>query len=480
MITPSLTSPTEVMINMIAAFILIPFVFGFVFKAPKYVVFGFLSVLLVFSDSTWGQLNADSGNIYSRGVGLFYFSLLNIVLIIAGIAVMIRRLANPQGLQLAPPLTKYFLAFVFMMLGHVVIGLMTGIDLNVILSLNGMFNVINMFAFMYLAILAFENDRDTTTLLFMIIIVAVGRGLFGAVRYFLFDGDTSNPYRNFEGLDIKIFFFDIGDNFVAALAAFCAAWLLTTPGIKLNVFTRIFLIGVIALEVAAVALSFRRSSLIGLGLMFAFLFLRLPGKRKIFFACAAALALSIVATTFFEQRLQFNTTQGGGILSSLIYDISPSRSGGIKNSRFYELYAAAQSMDGHWLFGRGTWGTFTGDRERLAFHEGNWGFVHSGFGHLVLKGGIVGLLIFAGMLAAYVSFYFKYRKHLYGKAALLADAGFAGFLFWIPTLLIGTPIIEFRTMLLFGLTMAMPFIAVGLQNYQVRTYIMRTQQYAAA
>ncbi|WP_194721528.1 O-antigen ligase family protein [Noviherbaspirillum malthae] len=480
MITPPLTSPTEVMINMIAACFLIPFVFAFVFKAPKYVAFGFLAVLFIFADSTWGQLNTDSGNIYSRGVGLFYFSLLNIVLVIAGVGVLIRRLANPQGPQLAPPMNKYFLAFFFVMLGHVVIGLMVGIELDVILNLAGMINVINMFAFMYLLILAFENDKDTTTLLFMIIFVAVGRGIFGAVRYFLFEGDTSNPYRNFEGLDIKIFFFDISDNFVAALAAFCAAWLLTTPGIKLNIYTRIFLIGVVVLEVAAVALSFRRSSLIGIGLMFAFLFFRLPGKRKIFFACAAALALSIVATTFFEQRLQFNTTQGGGILSSLIYDISPSRSGGIKNSRFYELYAAAQSMDGHWLFGRGTWGTFTGDRERLAFHEGNWGFVHSGFGHLILKGGIVGVMIFIGMLASYVAFYLRYRKHLYGKAALLSDAGFAGFLFWIPTFLIGTPIIEFRTMLLFGLTMAMPFIAVGLQNYQVRTYIMRTQQYATA
>ncbi len=467
------------MINMIAAFVLISIVFGFVFKAPKYVVFGFLAVLFIFADSTWGQLNADSGNIYSRGVGMFYFSLLNIVLIFAGVAVLIRRLASPQGPQLAPPMTKYFLAFAFIMLGHIVIGLMSGIDLNVILSLNGMFNVINMFAFMYLAILAFENDRDTATLLFMIIIIAVGRGLYGAVRYFVFDGDTANPYRNFEGLDIKIFFFDISDNFVAALAAFCAAWLLTTPGVKLNIVTRIFLIGVVVLEVAAVALSFRRSSLIGLGLMFLFLFMRLPGRRKVFFACAAALALSLVATTFFEQRLQFNTTQGGGILSSLIYDISPSR-GSIKDSRFYELYAAAQSMDGNWLFGRGTWGTFTGDRERLAFHEGNWGFVHSGFGHLILKGGIVAVLIFIGMLASYISFYVRYRKHLYGNAALLADAGFAGFLFWIPTLLIGTPIIEFRTMLLLGLTLAMPFIAVGLQNYQVRTYIMRTQQYAAA
>jgi hypothetical protein len=61
----------------------------------------------------------------------------------------------------------------------------------------------------------------------------------------------------------------------------------------------------------------------------------------------------------------------------------------------------------------------------------------------------------------------------------MADAGFAGFLFWVPTLLIGTPIIEFRTMLLIGLALAMPFIAVGIQNREARNYAYQTQ-YAPA
>jgi hypothetical protein len=73
----------------------------------------------------------------------------------------------------------------------------------------------------------------------------------------------------------------------------------------------------------------------------------------------------------------------------------------------------------------------------------------------------------------------KHRRTLAGNARLIADAGFAGFLFWIPTLLIGTPIIEFRTMLLIGLTLAMPFVAVGMHNYQVRHTLYR-HLYAAA
>ncbi|HYD97618.1 MAG TPA: O-antigen ligase family protein [Noviherbaspirillum sp.] len=462
--TPAL-SPAEVTINVVGALFAIPIVFGIFIKAPKLVVFGFIGILFCFSDSTWGQLETDA-NIYSRGVGMFYFSLLNLILMVAGVAALLKRLANPQGPQLAPPMAKYLAAFVFLLLGHVVVGLMQGIELDVILGYSGIFNVLNMMVFMYLVIMAFESEKDTQRLLLMIIALATLRAIFGAVRFFLFDGDTANPYRNFEGLDIKIFYFDINDNFVASLGAFCAAWLLTTPGVKLGWFKRGLLIAFLVLEVAAVALSFRRTSLIGLGLMFLFLFLRLPGTRKFMFSIVAAGLLAAVASVFYEHRLQFASEDD--MLSSLIYDIAPSR--GIKDGRFYELYAAAQSMDGNWLFGRGTWGTFSGDRERLSYHGDDFSFVHSGFGHVLLKTGIVGLLLFCGLLAAYVGFYMRHRNSLAGYARLLGDAGFAGFLFWVPTLLVGTPIIEFRTMMMLGLVLAMPFIAVGIRNYQVRAY----------
>ncbi|HYC43172.1 MAG TPA: O-antigen ligase family protein [Noviherbaspirillum sp.] len=460
--TPALT-PAEVTTNLLAALFLIPIVFGFVIKAPQLVVLGFVGVLFSFSDSTWGQLTTEN-TIYSRGSGMFYFSLLNLVLLTAGFAALLRRLANPYAPQLAPSMAKYFAAFVFLIAGHVIVGLMEGIDLNVVLGYNGIFNVINMLVFMYLAIMAFDSEKDSRKLLWTIIILAAIRGIFGAVRYFMFDGDTANPYRNFEGLNIKIFYFDISDNFVASLGAFCAAWLLTSPDSNQSWFKRSLLFAFLVLEIAAVALSFRRSSLIGLGLMFAFLFLRLPGKRKFLFAILGAALLAVVASVFYEHRLQFNNNES--MFSSLIYDIAPER--GIRNSRFYELYAAAQSMDGNWLFGRGTWGTFTGDRERLSYHGDDFSFVHSGFGHVLLKTGIVGLLLFCALLAAYVAFYMRHRNYLTGESRLLADAGFAGFLFWVPTLLIGTPIIEFRTMLLLGLTLAMPFIAVGIVSYQVR------------
>jgi len=90
--------------------------------------------------------------------------------------------------------------------------------------------------------------------------------------------------------------------------------------------------------------------------------------------------------------------------------------------------------------------------------------VHSGFGHLVLKSGVVGLLLFVALLAFFVVHYLKVRRHVRGNDALLADAGMASLLFWLPTLLVGTPIIEFRSMLLIGLALAMPYLAFRVEN----------------
>lgn len=463
--TPDAMSPSETLTTLAFALIIIPIIFGFVFKAPKLVALGFIAVIFTFSDSTWGQLEVER-TIYSRGVGMFYFSLLNLVLLVAGVAVLVKRLANPHSPPVAMPMSKYFIGFVFLLLSHIVIGLMMGIDLDVILGYRGIINVFNMLIFMYLVIMAFQNEKDTMNLMFVIIALAAVRAIFGVVRFVWFGGDSANPYRNFDGLDIKIFFFDIGDNFVASLAAFCAAWLLASPEIRLSLFKRALLCAFLLLEIAAVALSFRRASLLGLGLMFVLLLFKLPPRKRLFFALFAAGLLSGIAYVFFEHRLQFNASDN--ILDALIFDISPEKT--INESRFYELYAASKSVGDNWLFGLGTWGKFDADYRRLAYHMGSFDFVHSGFGHLILKTGLVGCLLFSCVLIAYASYYFKHRGGLVGKARLLADAGFAGFLFWLPTLLIGTPIIEFRTMLLIGLTLALPFVAVGLQNYQMRNY----------
>jgi hypothetical protein len=462
---------TEVFSTLTISLLIVPLVMAVSLKAPKLVVYGFIGILFMFSYSTWGELVVVD-TIYSRGSGLFYFSLLNLALFVAGFSALMRKLANPQSPHLATPLAPYFFAFVFLMLSHIALGLMSGVDLDLILAYEGLLNIFNMFIFMYLVVMAFNTEKDKRNLLLAFLILAGARALFGLVRYVLLDGDSANPYRNFEGMDIKIFFFDIGDNFVAAIGAFCAAWLLLNPSVRLSLAKRFLLYAFLALEVAAIALSYRRSSLLGLALVFGLMFFLLPSRKRLQFIALGVAILSVAVVIFFQDRTQF--AGADGILSSLTYDIAPKKG---EENRFYELYAASESLRGNWLFGLGTWGTFTGDQELLAFHMGKFQFVHSGFGHIVLKAGIAGLLIFVGLLISYIAFYWRNRRRLAGNSKLLADIGVAGFMFWIPTLLVGTPIIEFRTMLLFGLCLALPFVAVGMQN---RSYSPYQAHYAAA
>ncbi len=454
-----MSSAPDPFLLLVAAVLSVPIAIAVCLRAPVMVTLGFVAILCVFSSSTWGQLQEEN-TIYARGTGIFAFSLLNLLLWTAAAAMLIR--ANTpgcniqaQGLKLQSPFPSFLAAFSFMLLGHLVLGLMSGIEVMAIFGYNGVINVLNMTLFALLILSTINSEQHRRQFLLLLLGLATLRAGFGLVRYQFLGGDTANPYQNFEKLDLKLVYFDIADNYIAALAAFCIAWLLLMPGVRMSLHKRALLLGLFAMEIATVALSFRRSSLVGLGLMFAVLLWQLPWQRRILCGGFGIAALMVGATTLMRERLQFNT-QRTGFLSSLLYDVGPARATEV--SRFYELEAAAKSLDGQWLFGLGSWGTFYGNEDALDYHFGKFDFVHSGFGHLVLKSGLVGLLMFLALLAACIVHYFRYRPALRGNSALLADMSMAGLLFWSPTLLIGTPIIEFRSMLLIGMTLAMVYL----------------------
>jgi len=451
-----MSSAPDPFLLLLAAVLSLPIAIAVCLRAPMMVTLGFITILCAFSSSTWGQLQEEN-TIYARGTGLFAFSLLNLLLWAAAAAMLIRTRTHlpHQGKNLSSPFTVFLTVFSFMLLGHLALGLMSGKEPLTILGYNGIINVLNMALFALLILSVIDSEQRRRQLLLLLLSLAAARAAFGLVRYQFFGGDSANPYRNFEKLDIKLVYFDIADNYVAALAAFCIAWLLMMPGVRMSLHKRALLLGLFTIEVATVALSFRRSSLVGLGLMFAVLLWQLPWQRRILCGGIGLTALVIGAATLMRERLQFNT-QRTGFLSSLLYDVGPARATEV--SRFYELEAAAKSLDGQWLFGLGSWGTFYGNEDALDYHFGKFDFVHSGFGHLILKSGLVGLMVFLSLLAACILHYFRHRPAIRGNGALLADMGMAGLLFWLPTLFIGTPIIEFRSMLLIGMTLALVYL----------------------
>ncbi len=466
-------SAAEAFWLLLAALCALPLAFAVCWQLPRQVSLGFVALLFLFSSSTWGQVDADN-TLYSRGTGLFYFSLMNILLWVAAAAAAARRLIPAQRRPVRAPFAGFFFAFSFMLMAHLSVGLLADQDGLVILGYSGLINVLNMLAFCYLITVTLSGAQGQRNLLHLMLSLAVLRALFGMARYVFMGGDSANPYRNFENLDIRIFYFDIADNFVAALAAFCFAWLLLMPNVRLALWKRLLLFSLLALEIAAVALSFRRSSLIGLALMFLVLLWQLPWQRRMQCMALGTLALVSTGLVFLRQRLQFNS-DSNGFLAALLYDVGPARTTEV--SRFYELEAAARSLDGNWLFGLGSWGTFYGNEDILDYHFGKFDFVHSGFGHLILKSGFAGLLLFLGLLACFVVHIMRARPRLRGNSALLADAGLAALLFWLPTLLVGTPIIEFRTMLLIGLGLTLPYLA---QSRHRQTAHYSARGYAAA
>lgn len=473
-----MSSAPDPFLLLLAALLSVPIAIAVCLRAPAMVTLGFVAILCVFSSSTWGQLQEEN-TIYARGTGIFAFSLLNLLLWTAAAAMLIRTktqgsIIKTQGLSLQSPFPLFLAAFSFMLLGHLVLGLMSGIDAMAVFGYNGIINVLNMTLFALLILSTINSEQHRRQLLLWLLGLAALRAAFGLVRYQFLGGDTANPYRNFEKLDLKLVYFDIADNYIAALAAFCIAWLLLMPSVRMSLHKRALLLGLFAMEIATVALSFRRSSLVGLGLMFAVLLWQLPWQRRILCGGVGIAAIMIGAATLMKERLQFNT-QRTGFISSLLYDVGPGRATEV--SRFYELEAAAKSLDGQWLFGLGSWGTFYGNEDALDYHFGKFDFVHSGFGHLVLKSGLVGLLMFLALLSACVLHYFRNRSAIRGNSALLADMSMAGLLFWLPTLLIGTPIIEFRSMLLIGMTLAMVYLHPQLVRSR-NSYL--PQPYAAA
>lgn len=429
-------------------------------KHPSNVAMIFMAILFLFPASTWGQLEIEN-TIYSRGTGLFYFSLLNWCLWISAVTLLAVHSHTSAPGKLKSPIEGFLYSYIFLMLAHITIGLMADQDIFYILGYNGFINVINMLIFGLIIISAISTQREQYRFLCMLLMLAVIRGIYGLVRYLWLEGDPSNPYRNFENLDIKIFYFDIADNFIAAFAAFCIAWLLWMSDHKFSLTKKCLLYSLLLLEIAAVVLSFRRSSLLGMVLMFGILLWRLPWQRQVQLALAGTITLFIAGLTVMQQRLQFSSEQSNW-LTSLFYDIGPNHTTEV--SRLYELEAAAHSLHGNWLFGLGSWGSFYGNEDILDYHFGQFDFVHSGLGHLLLKTGVIGLILFFALLCAFFWRYFKNRSNLSGMHALFADAGIAGLFFWLPTLCIGTPIIEFRTMLLMGFTLALPFLAPYRKN----------------
>lgn len=442
---------------------------GLALTRPHWIAIGFALILAVFkSSSTYGLENvADQNLLYVKGSRTLFFSFFEIALFGAWLLTAV--VARPfQGAdeRAASPLAKWYIALALVLAAHVLAGLFDP-KYPTIFDFHDQGVMCLMWQGMFVTLLlgGLREPKQLVLLGWLLLICAAGRDAYGLARWLFLGGDPQNAYQTSEGIRVvKITFWDINDSIIAAYAVGFCAWKLLGEGVPKGLrpternkrwWLLLVLAGVGLMAAAIPVFSARRSAQIGLFLALVMLAFLMPKGRRwpIALALALAIPVGVVVTAA-------RSTHGGSLLERVAIDIKTNKGVGYdeRRDRFYELKTAWATIQKQPLLGLGPTGQFeVRSSYGLEYHHGNYGFVHSGFGHVMLKLGLVGLALFVGLVLSYLRFVARAWKHIAPEHRALVAGSFAGMAALTPTLMIGTPVQELRTMLVMGLLMALPF-----------------------
>ncbi|MCP5222699.1 MAG: O-antigen ligase family protein [Zoogloeaceae bacterium] len=421
----------------------------------------YFSLLFFFPNASWGLLDpSDTNNFYSRGTGTFYFSAINVLLFGLALQAFIAR-----GFRVVEPVKHNFgyLALLFwaIILGNVVVGsILDDVRWYDIVGYSGLLNIANFMLSFYVLLSFMRTPKDLERLINILLFCAVARGLWGAVRFFALGGDPANFYSNFQGIDIRLTFFDINDSLIALLALFIVSWRLAN-GLYATQRERLLYWSVVALELFIIVFSYRRTAWGGLALAaILFAFVQRSSLRRALFLVYAL--FGVPAFIYKMVQRAGEGMAGAPLLEKMLPDIASGGGLQFTSGRFAELYAALLSIKDSPIWGLGAWGRYDGFRfSELAWHRGDFGWMHSGVLHLMLKSGLLGAGISVAALIALAQHIRQNKCELGQRELGILLAGGAGVLFLLPNWLIGTPVIEFRTMQLSAFVMALPYLAVA-------------------
>lgn len=318
------------------------------------------------------------------------------------------------------------------------------------------------------------RDKEVLRRIGLLLAAVVGcRMLWGAFRFIFLGGDPSNFYETADN-KFRITFFDVNDSILAVMLATALVWT-AAANRELSQARRLVLLLSALLCLCIVALSSRRTVQIGASLAMLAVWPLLPKGRRWWIAVFLLLMLPLAvyqlgkrvddAGLTFMQKLLIGEQRSG-------YFLDP------RYRRSYEWEVAKRDIKSNPWLGVGPSGRFNPpSHQGLEYHQGNFGFIHSGFGHVLLKTGVVGLSLFASLFLVYTVFLIKqWKKSPTTYRAYLA-ASFAGIIAIIPNLISGTPLIELRTMLVMGLIIALPVMvarASHAEKYPVVAKASRT------
>lgn len=442
---------------------------GFAWQFPLLPAFAYLSVIFTFSSSRYGVLEAAGSTIYSRGSGQLFFPALIWLLLLGAIWMSIARygLIKPRAATAvvnAPPRTtiqRWFLLWFILLLCHVMVGLLLQQPITEILDSNGFIQIPIVGLLITLIVSGAGARQSVQWLTLFIELAAFFKALFGLGRWAAFGGDPANVYANVEKLAVKLTFFEIGDSLICLLGmAIAVSMLFIRKPESESPWRRALHYAVLGLGLACVVLSFRRTAWLGLVLSFLWLLWHLNPRQR-FLAVALAAPVLFAAIGFVASRRLAAQTDKLGFMG-FFYDLLGSKYQG-QGARVLELRLAADEFFASPIWGNGAWGRYAATRQ-IAWQDplrpGN--FLHSGVLHIAMKTGLIGLCLLVGTLTSFVRQVRRVSTASAEAQALIA-AACMGLLFMLPDFLGGTPTVQFRTMQLIGVCLALPFFVARAQ-----------------
>lgn len=447
----------------VAAFMLAVGIFVAVLVYPRALLVLLLAATVVFPSSPTDALgNAIGFNVYGKGGGYLFFSLYELSLIFLALGTLLlagwrsssSARATGHIVAGANPYLIWYMTFGFLFAGYVAIWFAENIELwPLVFSRAGIMNVLFQGCLVMALVFHLRGARERHQLFVWVGFVAAAMMIWGLFRYVVLGGDPQGSYEEHGSTGLlRITYWDINYSIIAAMLV---GWCIWTLSVRKGMQTPLVvgLIGLLLISLADIALSARRTAQIGLLLGLVSAFLLLPKGRK-----QIVIALALVAAPLIAYKVNERIYDNRSVLQKILqgderkqYLVDP------RYERNYELRLAAEEVRRSPIFGVGPAGVFHPPSSvGLQYHKGNYGFIHSGLGHILFKTGIVGLALFGGIL---LTFLVALRQAWLvaddrDKALLMAAA--CGMACSLPNLMVGTPIIEIRSMAVMAVCLAIP------------------------
>ena len=421
---------------------------------PLPLVLLYLLILLSFTASTYGAIDAGA-TIYTRGSGVLYFGFM--VWGMWGLGILVwfyGKFAHQPAVFTNLKVPALLMSLLFT--GHIVVGIYAGVPLENILGSTGFINIIQAIIFAWLLLKVVQSESDLNWLKKLLLVIGPVRALFGLGRWAFFGGDPANAYSNIEKMAVNLTFFDICDSLLAVVVLIYCLRMLLDSWQTASVKTRLLLISIVLLEFACIVLSYRRTAWGGLILALIYFVLCNPPKVKALLLLISPLGLIPVALLAGNRLSKISPS--GSLWESFIYDLLPKSASSAESSRALQLKWALETVWDYPVFGVGSWGSYrsAGALAQSGFDVAD--YIHSGVVQILLKTGFVGFSICAAIIGLFIQFVYPLRKKLASQDRWLLDAAIAGLLFMLPDFLIGTPVQQYRTMLLLGFLLILPYL----------------------